>query len=121
MRALMIVAVLGAVGCSGAEPTPTGASCPPGSPLTYDNFAKPFLTSYCTRCHSSTRTGEARMGAPLFHDFDTETGILNVADHVDEEAAAGPEAVNELMPPDGAKPAEEERFHLGEWLACETQ
>ena len=117
--AVWILVVVAA--CSDPEPTPTGAACPPGSPLTYDNFARPFMEAYCTRCHASTLSGEARMGAPLFHDFDTESGILDVGDHIDEEAAAGPNAVNELMPPDGARPTEMERFQLGEWLACELQ
>ena len=111
----------GVAACPGPDPEPTGATCPPGSTLTYESFARPFMESYCTRCHSSTLTGDDRMGAPLFHDFDTETGILNVAEHVDEEAAAGPNAVNKIMPPDGAEPSEAERFQLGEWLACETQ
>ena len=118
---LVVAAVLGAAACPGPEPEPTGATCPPGSTLTYENFAAPFMTAYCTRCHSSTLFGADRNGAPIFHDFDSETGILNVANHVDEEAAAGPNAVNELMPPDGAKPTDAERFQLGEYLACRTQ
>jgi uncharacterized membrane protein len=100
------------------EGTPTGSTCPSGSTLTYDNFAKPFAEKYCTRCHSSTLMGDARHDAPLGHDFDSEAGILLVAEHVDEHAAAGPNAVNTLMPPDGAKPTEAERWQLGEWLAC---
>ena len=35
-------------------------------------------------------------------------------------AAAGPDAVNTLMPPDGDKPTEEQRRQLGQWLACAT-
>jgi uncharacterized membrane protein len=103
------------------EGVATGAVCPSGSTLTYDDFARPFMTSYCTRCHSSTLSGAARNGAPAGHDFDTEAGILAVADHVDGLAAAGPNAVNTAMPPDGAKPTEAERRQLGEWLACVTK
>lgn len=97
---------------------PTGAECPPTSQLTYDNFGKPFMESYCTRCHSSTLTGADRMGATPFHDFDTLIGIRNVADHIDQTAGAGPNATNESMPPDGDKPSLAERQQLAEWLAC---
>jgi uncharacterized membrane protein len=105
----------------GEEGVATGAVCPSGSTLTYDGFARPFMTAYCTRCHSSTLSGAARNGAPAGHDFDTEAGILAVADHVDGLAAGGPNAVNTAMPPDGAKPTEAERRQLGEWLACASK
>lgn len=107
------------VACSDPPPTPTESVCPPGSTLTYEDFAAPFMSAYCTRCHSSELSGSARMGAPSFHDFDTLAGILPVADHVDEWAAAGPAAVNTLMPPSGPSPSEAERRQLGEWLACQ--
>ena len=103
------------------EGVATGATCPSGFTLTYENFAQPFMATYCTRCHSSILSGNARNGAPLGHDFDTENGILVVAGHVDEFAAAGPNGVNTARPPDGAKPSEAERRQLGEWLACEMQ
>lgn len=77
------------------------------------------METYCTRCHSSELKGSARNGAPLYHDFDSLLGIIVVADHVDEYTAAGPEAVNEMMPPNGLAPTLEERTQLGEWLACE--
>lgn len=109
------------LGCSDAEPTPTGSACPPDSTLTYENFGQAFMEAYCTRCHSSELQGADREGAPEYHDFDTLFGVVAVADHVDEWAAAGPDAVNELMPPDGDRPTNEERYQLGEWLACEVE
>src|SRR5262245_50743690 len=99
MKALVIA--IGLAGCT-AAPTlgpPTGAECPPGSMLTYENFGKPFMESYCTRCHARLLTGAARMGAPTFHDFDSLFGIKVVYDHVDETSAAGPAAFNDSMPP----------------------
>ncbi|NVB80713.1 MAG: hypothetical protein HOV81_20120 [Kofleriaceae bacterium] len=96
----------------------TETQCPPTSTLTYASFGQPFMTSYCTRCHSSTLTGADRMGAPAFHDFDTQIGIQQVADHVDQVAGSGPAATNESMPPDGAKPTLDERKKLAEWIAC---
>lgn len=119
MRTLALsLPFLFAAACGGGDPTPTGATCPPGSTLTYDNFARPFMEAYCTRCHSSTLQGADRHGAPLYHDFDTEVGILNVRGHVDKEAAAGPDAVNTFMPEGDPKPTDDERYKLGEWLAC---
>jgi hypothetical protein len=99
---------------------PSGATCPEGSTLTYEGFGAPFMTTYCTSCHASTLSGDARQGAPLYHDFDSLDGILPVADHVDWKAAAGPDATNELMPiGSGPVPTLAERQQLGEWLACE--
>lgn len=120
MKYLLAITFLLAA-CGGPDPIPTGTVCPPErTTLTYENFAAPFMESYCTRCHSSELHGSDRHGAPLFHDFDTELGILEVADHVDEEAAAGPNAINRLMPPndDEGVPTDAERYQLGLWLAC---
>lgn len=96
----------------------TGATCPPTQTLTYANFGQSFMTSYCTRCHASTLTGDARMGAPAFHDFDTLIGVKQVSNHVDQAAGAGPDATNDQMPPDGAQPSLAERQMLAEWIAC---
>jgi cytochrome c5 len=107
-------------GCcgSGVLGPPTGATCPQGSTLTYDSFGRSFMERYCTRCHASTLTGSARMGATAFHDFDTLIGIRNVADHVDQTAGSGPDATNTSMPPNGDRPTLSEREQLAEWLAC---
>jgi hypothetical protein len=99
---------------------PTGATCPttPASTLTYDNFAKGFMTKYCVECHDSAKKGAARKGAPEFHDFDSVLGIKQVGDHVDEYSGSGPDATNEIMPEIGAKPTLDERKKLSEWIAC---
>ncbi|HLL21219.1 MAG TPA: hypothetical protein VK427_03760 [Kofleriaceae bacterium] len=97
----------------------TQTVCPPaGTALTYTNFGKPFMETYCTRCHASDKEGAARMGAPSFHDFDTLFGIDAVSDHIDQTTAAGPAATNDSMPPDGKKPSLAERQMLAEWIAC---
>lgn len=124
---MRLAAVLIALAACGDSRAPTGAVCPPGSTLTYDEFAAPFFEQHCTQCHHSDLRGADRHGAPLFHDFDTLTGILQVHGHIDEMAAAGPNAVNTLMPPDSCpdgacdKPTEAERYLLGEWLACAVE
>src|SRR5262245_52270347 len=96
----------------------TQAVCPTASALTYANFGQGFFDAYCQRCHASTVTGLARMGAAIDHSFDTVEDIRLFSHHIDELAAAGPAAVNMEMPPDGAMPTAAERMQLGEWLAC---
>ena len=97
----------------------SGATCPEGSTLTYDNFGKKFFSDYCLSCHSSKVTGNARMGAPDDHDFDTVAEIDLMAEHIDQTAAFGPDSENDAMPFSGSKPTDDERKKLGEWLACE--
>lgn len=104
---------------SGVLGPDTNAVCPPqGSTLTYASFGEPFMASYCTRCHASTLTGAARMGATAFHDFDTLDGIRAVGGHIDQTTGSGPDATNETMPPNGSKPTLAERQMLAEWIAC---
>jgi hypothetical protein len=125
--------------CTTGTPTPTGARCPDPDPmtLTYDNFGKPFMTTYCTMCHSSRLNRPSlRNGAPTYHDFDTLFGVIRVdngpTDHIDEQAGWGPDAHNDFMPgarcpsvpggkldSDCKQPTAEERTNLAIWLACE--
>ena len=117
-RALLLVLLVGC-GPDTVFGPPTESVCPPtGTPLSYENFAGPFMETYCTQCHSSELRGAARMGAPSFHDFDTLFGIKAVWQHVDETTAAGPAATNTGMPPESPYPTLEERRQLGEWIAC---
>jgi len=112
---------LAAAACSDSVPLfgpPTQSACPPSSTLTWDNFGREFMTSYCTSCHDSNLRGDARQGAPSLHDFDTVFGVRAVSLHVDETTASGPAATNTSMPPSNPKPTLEERRLLGEWVAC---
>lgn len=112
---------LGLLACADGPPTPTGSTCPDDSTLTWETFGQPFMESYCVACHSSELHGDERQGAPLYHDFDTLEGVVVVSNHVDERAAAGPEAVNRNMPPSTPRPSVREREDLGEWIACERE
>lgn len=129
--ALLLVAACGA---NGPPPTPTLAVCPTPDPntLTYDNFGQSFAEQYCVRCHSSSLSRAQRNGAPLFHDFDSLIGMVQVSNHIDEQAGFGPAAENAFMPPDRCpaepggplaiacpKPTEQERRDLALWIACE--
>jgi hypothetical protein len=130
--ATLLLATL--LGCDSPTPTPTGSKCesPESMALTWDNFGRDFMTKYCTMCHGSTLTRSMRNGAPLYHDFDSLLGVLQVFDHVDERAGAGPDADNLFMPGnrcpampgqaltiDCLQPSKQEREKLSSWLACE--
>lgn len=107
----------------GSRKAVTGSMCN-GSTLTYENFGRQFMTTYCTGCHSSNLSGsEARQCAPSgAHNYDTLALIMGDVDHVDRYAAAGPSSVNNVMPPkDSMIPTEQERRDLGTWLACELE
>src|SRR5262245_43294620 len=78
--------------------TPTGATCPTDSTLSYENFGQAFMETYCLRCHSESRTGEARHDAPADHNFDRLEDIRSLAGHIDQTAGAGPAATNTEMP-----------------------
>jgi len=117
---VVVLGGIGALGCGGEAlfGPPTQSVCPEGSTLTYANFGRSFMETYCTRCHAGSLRGAARQGAPSFHDFDTLFGIKAVFDHIDETTAAGPAATNTSMPPDDPAPTLAERRQLGEWIAC---
>ena len=58
------------LGCAGEEEQ--AAECPPDSFLTYENYGQPFLTTWCTPCHSSHLEAlEERQDAPLGVNFDS--------------------------------------------------
>jgi len=124
MAMALLIAVGSACGSNApAEDPPAGADsgalCPSKSTATYDNFGKAFFDTYCQGCHASALTGDARMGAPTDHTFDTLAQIRSAKSHIDQTAASGPKATNTFMPEGGApKPTMAERQTLGEWLAC---
>lgn len=119
VAAALLAMLLGACEENPVFGPPTETECPDGSTLTYENFGARFMEDYCTKCHSSELVGSvARHGAPSFHDFDTVYGIRAVSEHIDETTAAGPAAINDGMPRGAPYPTLDERYQLGEWIAC---
>jgi hypothetical protein len=138
-RTVILIAL---AACSGGSPTPTGTTCADPDPvtgtttLTWDNFGHDFMFKYCTNCHSSDLPNSKRNGAPIYHDFDTLLGVLEVPDHIDEQTGWGPKAQNDFMPGGGTnnrcpsvpggsldencpEPTGTERTNLSQWIACE--
>jgi hypothetical protein len=139
----ILIFLLAAAACTPApKPTSTGTTCPDPDPvtgtttLTYDNFGKDFMTRYCINCHDSALKLSQRNGAPLFHDLEYLFGILEVPDHIDQQAGIGPKATNRFMPGGGTngrcpsqlggsldescpEPTDQERTNLAQWIACE--
>lgn len=140
---LFVFAMLVASCCPDYSPkASTGTQCADPDPvtgtstLTWQNFGHDFMCHYCTNCHDSGLPRSMRNGAPLFHDLDYMQGVLEVVDHVDQQAGSGPMAHNDQMPGGGScgrcpstpggsldhtclVPTDEERQQLSQWLACQ--
>src|SRR4051812_31954498 len=110
LRALILLALVVAVGVACGGASATGATCPPSSTLTYETFGKAFFEANCNRCHSASTKGQS----PL---YDNDGLIRANAKKIDEQAASGPDATNDQMPNDGDI-AKADREKLGQWLAC---
>lgn len=87
--------------------------CPEDSILTYENFGGPFMLNFCTGCHQSMLPADMRQDAPLEVNFDDVDDVRAWADRIWARSADQ----NLTMPPVGP-PDDEERWRLGEWLAC---
>jgi cytochrome c5 len=105
----------------------TGATCPPASTLTYASFGQTFFGTYCTRCHATTVTGDARHGATIGVNFDSLEGIRDHACAIDSFAGSGPNGTFTFMPfditalnpvPPQVFPTVGERAQLSQWIAC---
>ncbi len=127
MKSLIsLICAAGLYGCGSPDDPPAGPSnaasgsaCPSGSTLTYEGFAQGFFDDYCTRCHSTTKSGADRQHAPAGYNWDDYDSIAEHAADIDSVAASGPRASNDFMPPSDPRPTQSERRALGEWLACE--
>jgi hypothetical protein len=94
------------------RPRPTNID-PCANDLTWENFAGPWASTWCTPCHSSHLEPELRQGAPLGVDFDT---YALAHPHLDGWLAwAVPDDAS--MPPAGGPLAAERRL-VEEWVNC---
>lgn len=83
--------------------------------VTYDNFGKGFLDTYCLQCHVSTKKGFARRGAPKGLDWDDISAIAKEAGEMVEEVEEG------KMPPKDPKPSAGEIAKFKSWLKCQYE
>jgi hypothetical protein len=82
--------------------------CPQGgTTLTYDNFGKDFMTTYCVQCHGGPNGYSSRS----FTDVGT---IRAQAADIFRNAAED----NTTMPPGPVDPPKDARYKLAEWLSC---
>jgi uncharacterized membrane protein len=109
-----------AAACSGeTTATPDGPLPDPDSELceqstlSYQNFAAPFMITWCRGCHAAGQPMAMRQRAPLNVNFDTADEVRGAKDRILARATGA----QPTMPPAGG-PSEEERALLAEWLAC---
>ncbi len=110
MRSELGVVVLLAA-CSGGSVEPQVD--PECEELTYDNFGRGFLLTWCTSCHSSELQPGDRYGAPEGIDFDSLGAVQKYAPLI-RAVATGPDP---SMPEKGG-PDVAERQRLAAWLEC---
>ncbi len=103
--ALLLAAALAACGNDRAFDCGT-------SPLTYQTFGEPFMTSWCRGCHSAELYPTMRQDAPLDVNLDTLDEVRSRKQKIFELTVEA-----EMMPPRGG-PSDEERELLRDWLKC---
>jgi uncharacterized membrane protein len=100
---------------SGGQPPPSDPESQPceDSTLSYQNFAAPFVISWCRGCHGESQPVAMRQNAPVAVNFDTAEDVRGQAERLLARATgAAP-----TMPPAGG-PSDEERALLAEWIGC---
>lgn len=107
---LLAAACTDPAGPTGPEPDPQACA---ESTLTYQNFAAPFVITWCRGCHGSGLPVNMRQNAPVGLDFDTAAQVRSAQQRILVRATG--EAPT--MPPVGG-PSAQERALLAEWLAC---
>jgi hypothetical protein len=131
-RALLALLVLSACGDDGNAPDAgppdaatikgclvlTEPQAEPGDPIdgdTWATFAMDFFADNCTRCHSTTRVGPDRNGAPDGYNWDDEP---TVRDHLPEiRNVVGVTMFMPFLPPD---PECSERQRLVRWIDADA-
>ena len=103
----MMFVVAALLACSG-DPPP---ACEDGP--TWTSAGQPFVTTWCTPCHSSTVIGDDRQGAPVGVDFDTYNATTTWAGSLRPQVAGDTAS----MPPAGG-PSREDRADFVAWLDC---
>lgn len=112
--AAMLAGACAGESAPGGEPPPDPDSqqCK-DSALTYENFAAPFVITWCRGCHGVNQPMAMRQDAPTGVNFDTAAEVRGASDRLLVRATGA----TPTMPPAGG-PSDEERALLAEWIGC---
>ncbi len=94
-----------------ADPVAEGIGCT--TVVTWDNFAKEHVGTWCLQCHSVNVPLEARQGAPISVNFDLYEDVLAYKSKIELWATGADPA----MPPAGGV-FERDQVQFEEWLGC---
>jgi len=75
---------------------------------------EPIVSNVCAQCHSSTRQGDDRNGAPVSVNFDSYQDMLDNLDRANTNIQAG------TMPPDDVGLTEHQRNLFRWWIEQST-
>ena len=82
-------------------------------PWTYDNVGAPFMSTWCTSCHSSGLEEGYRAGAPLHVNLDTQADVQQWASVILHRL------YNEATPmPPIVEVPDDDKLRAAEWLYC---
>lgn len=80
---------------------------------TYDNVGAPFMSTWCTSCHSSGLEEAYRAGAPLDVNLDTQAEVQQWSSVILHRL------YNEATPmPPIVQVPEDDKLRVAEWLYC---
>ncbi|MBI9092104.1 MAG: hypothetical protein JEZ12_23070 [Desulfobacterium sp.] len=86
------------LGCDGDKQDPVFVRDGDVVAVNFISDVQPILATNCLRCHSITKAGGERNGAPLTVNFDTYENVVNLADRANARIQSG------TMPPGGGIP-----------------
>jgi hypothetical protein len=104
---------IGLLGCGPEDAAPAADHTCDTPQLTWENTGDPFVTTWCTGCHSAEVAEAQRFGAPPNINFDTLAEVQLWQDRIRAVALADDAA----MPLAGPATAED-RTRMGQWLDC---
>lgn len=108
--ALALAATLGLLaGACGEKLDPVQERDASGLTPTWCEDVQPIVESRCLGCHSVTRTGSQRNGAPIGVNFDTYEDASRLATAMDDVIQSG------FMPPPGPLPSGDQAI-FGAWV-----
>ena len=114
MRSKLLIPLFLAASCGDPLDVATVPDpCVEGTSLTWANFGKPTLATWCVSCHGATVSGSDRNGAPQGLNFESLEQVLPHLDRILATSATR----DWTMPPAGGMSATD-REQLREWIVC---